>query len=371
LKTKLPNKIKNLNLIKNLLLVPKYYYFNFESYKKNKDIIIRKIQKEFKNKIIIRSAKSDEDIKITNAGKYLSIPKVDTKNYKEIDKGIKKVFHSYGIIKKNEFLFVQEYIEDANTVGVIFTIDPLNGSPFRTINYTHTSSTDLITSGKLNGKICYFFKYIKKTKLNKKIKKIDNTIKKLEDKFSNTSLDIEFLILKKKIYILQVRKLNVQLNKKINFKKSLENLENKITKMTKESSHLIGKERYFSTMTDWNPVEIIGLKPKPLAISLYQSLITDEIWSESRVNLGYKDVTKIPLLHSFFGTPYIDLRADINSFLIPKLSEKIQSKLLNFYFRSFKENPYKFYDKIETSLVINCISLDLEKYKKLLKKSNL
>ena len=64
--------------------------------------------------------------------------------------------------------------------------------------------------------------------------------------------------------------------------------------MTKETSHLIGKERYFSTMTDWNPAEILGIKPKPLATSLYQKLITNEVWSESRLSLGYKDVTKMP-----------------------------------------------------------------------------
>lgn len=368
---KIPNKIKNLNIINKVVSVPKYYYFDYLAFTKNKLAVLKKINTKFKKKIIIRSAFYEEDGIKTNAGKYLSISNVNPKNYNQVTKSIEKVFHCYGKIKSNDFLFVQEYIDNADSVGVIFTADPKNGSPFRTINFTNTNSTDLITSGKSNGKICSFFKNIKKTKLNKNIRKIENTIKKLEDKFSNKALDIEFLILKKKIFILQVRKINVQSNKKINFKKSIKDLEKKIAKMTNESSHLIGKERYFSTMTDWNPAEIIGLKPKPLAMSLYQSLITDEIWSQSRVFLGYKDVTKMPLLYSFFGTPYIDLRTDINSFLAPELSEKIQIKLINFYFKSFKKNPYNFYDKIESSLVINCISLDLNKYKKLLNKSNL
>ena len=62
--------------------------------------------------------------------------------------------------------------------------------------------------------------------------------------------------------------------------------------MTNETSQMIGKERYFSTMTDWNPAEIIGLKPRTLALTMYKSLITDSIWSESRKELGYKDVKK-------------------------------------------------------------------------------
>ena len=39
-------------------------------------------------------------------------------------------------------------------------------------------------------------------------------------------------------------------------------------------------------MTDWNPAEIIGTNPKPLALSLYKYLITDENWSLSKKKNG-------------------------------------------------------------------------------------
>ena len=141
--------------------------------------------------------------------------------------------------------------------------------------------------------------------------------------------------------------------------------------MTNEKSQLIGKHRYFSTMTDWNPAEIIGLKPKTLALTMYKSLITDSIWSDSRKNLGYKDINKMPLLYSFLGTPFIDLRTDINSFLLDDLSENLQKKLVKFYFSEFKKKPFYYYDKIESKLVINCISLSSKKYKKILSISSL
>jgi len=368
---KLPQKITNLNYIQKQFNVPKYFYFKLSFFLKNKEKIITDIKKKFKNKIIIRSASYDEDNKISNAGKYLSIPNISSKNSNEIKNSIIKVFKSFGSKKNKNFIFIQEYIENASVVGVIFTSDPNNGAPFRTINFNNSNLTDLITSGKSNGEICYYFKDIKKTDLNKKTKKIETIIYKLENKFPKIALDIEFLILKNKIYILQIRQLNVKRNSKINFKKSLKDLEKKILKMKHEATHLIGKKRYYSNMTDWNPAEILGLKPKPLAISIYESLITDEIWAESRKDLGYNDTTKIPLLYSFLGTPYIDLRTDINSFLIPNLSKKIQEKLINFYFNQFEKNTYKLYDKIESSLVINCISLDINKYKKLLSESTL
>jgi hypothetical protein len=368
---KLPQKITNLNFIRKEFNVPDYFYFKFSFFLKNKEKILTDIKKKFKNKIIIRSASYDEDNKISNAGKYLSIPNISSKDLDEVRNSIIKVFKSFGNKKNKNYIFIQEYIENASVVGVIFTSDPNNGAPFRTINFNNSNSTDLITSGKSNGEICYYFRDIKKKDLKQNTKNIETTIRKIENKFSKIALDIEFLILKKKIYILQVRQLNATIKYKINFKKSLRDLEKKILKMKHETTHLIGKKRYYSNMTDWNPAEIVGLKPKTLAISLYESLVTDEIWAESRKDLGYNDTTKIPLLYSFLGTPYIDLRTDINSFLIPNLSKKIQEKLINFYFNQFKKNPYKLYDKIESSLVINCISLDINKYKKLLSESTL
>ena len=367
----LPNKIKNLNYINSLVKIPKYHYFNFKSFFKNKDKIILDIQKKFKNKIIVRSASFNEDNDTSNAGKFLSIPNINLDDYKKIESSIDMVFKSYGKNQKKHYVLVQEYIQNAEKVGVIFTADPRNGSPFRTVNFNNSNHTELITSGKSNGQIIYYFKYASKSKLPKKVQYIETLIKKLETKFPKIFLDIEFLILKKSIYVLQVRKLNIKKNPVIDFKKSLNDLAKKITKMTTETSHLIGTDRYFSTMTDWNPAEIIGLKPKPLAISLYQSLITNEVWSESRVSLGYKDVTKMPLLYSFLGTPYIDLKTDINSFLISNLSDEIQTKLLKFYFKKFKQFPHFYYDKIESNLVINCISLDKNKYIKILKNSQL
>ena len=123
-------------------------------------------------------------------------------------------------------------------------------------------------------------------------------------------------------------------------------------------------------MTDWNPAEIIGLKPKTLALSMYKSLITDNIWAESRKELGYKNINKFPLLYTL-GTPFIDIKADINSFLINKHSKNLQNKLANFYLNEFKKKPYFYYDKIESKLIINCISLDSNKYVNILKKSKL
>ena len=68
-------------------------------------------------------------------------------------------------------------------------------------------------------------------------------------------------------------------------------------------------------MPDWNPAEIIGTKPYSLSFDLYRYLITDEVWATQRAEYGYRDVRPHPLLVSFSGHPYVDVRASFNSFI--------------------------------------------------------
>ena len=106
-------------------------------------------------------------------------------------------------------------------------------------------------------------------------------------------------------------------------------------------------------MPDWNPAEIIGIKPKPLALSLYQELITNEIWSQHRKDYGYRDVSSNHLMANFFGTPYIDIRVDFNSWIPASLDKNLSEKLLNFYINKFIRNKI-LHDKVEFEILFTC-----------------
>ena len=41
-------------------------------------------------------------------------------------------------------------------------------------------------------------------------------------------------------------------------------------------------------MSDWNPAEIIGMKPSPLSVSLYEYIIGDYAWHKVRSLDNYK-----------------------------------------------------------------------------------
>ncbi len=99
-------------------------------------------------------------------------------------------------------------------------------------------------------------------------------------------------------------------------------------------------------MPDWNPAEIIGTRPKPLAFSLYRHLITNDVWAKQRAEFGYRDVNPSPLLVSLCGQPYIDCRATINSFIPASLSEATAERLANAYLEILADNP-QYHDKLE------------------------
>ncbi len=121
-------------------------------------------------------------------------------------------------------------------------------------------------------------------------------------------------------------------------------------------------------MPDWNPAEMIGLKPKPLSLSLYKELITDHIWSIQRKNYGYRDLTSHHLLFNFLGKPFVDLRVDFNSWVPNKLDKVLGEKLVNFYLKKFKKNLH-LHDKIEFDILFTCFTFSTDKRLKELEKN--
>ncbi len=373
---RLPSKIRNiLDLKKNNLsikiVVPFFFYYSKKELIKNIEIISKKIFKfNKKNDLIIRSSAKDEDNDTSNAGKYSSLivlkkSKIKRREIKNKLKNFVKQFKN-----QNDYIIFQKYIENVDYAGVIFTSEINYDTPYITINYDKTGKTNLITSGQknINQKNLFIFK--KDNFLApKKFVKLVKFILILEKKFNNNRLDIEFAIKKGEIYIFQIRKL-AKLKKNIISKNKisdvLTNINKKITKF-KSKNTLNGKTSYFSNMSDWNPAEMLGNKPSYLGLTIYKELITNNIWSQQRKSYGYKDVSPYELLISFAGSPYIDLRTDLNSFLPKNMPFKLGDKIINNSLNLLKKKPY-LHDKIEFECINTCLSIDTKDKVKFLNK---
>ena len=368
------SKAKNLlNLKLKKTKIPKSIFFNVKEFKENKYKIIKKIQKNFIKKIIVRSSNNFEDSnKSSLAGNFVSVLGVNPKNKIQLINSIFKVINSYKKFysEKNEVL-IQDFITGIKMSGVATSCDLKTYSSYITINFSNEDNTSAITSGKKNYKT---FVFLRKSKIEKKyylFRNIISLINQLMIIFNNEFIEIEFAINKKNtLYLFQVRPIikNIENNISINFaNNALVKLEKKILKLQKKHHNLLGNTTAFGVMPDWNPAEIIGTKPKPLALSLYQELITDHTWSLNRKDYGFRDLTSNHLMTSFFGMPYIDVRVDFNSWIYSNLNKNLANKLVNYYLKQFKKHP-QLHDKTEFEILFTCLTPSTNKKLKKLQK---
>ena len=234
------SKAETLNFLdKKITLskVPKSYFFSALRWKKNKKVIIKEIQKNFKGQIVIRSSAADEDGSFSsNAGKYISFLNINSKDTLNIKKKIDLVIKSYKRIslRKSQIL-IQKMISSINCSGVVFNRDLNTAANYYVINYDDISGkSDTVTSGStLNSNRVLF---VLKKKLadvkSKRFLKLLKAIEEIEKIYNEIPLDIEFVINQKlEVYILQVRplvlikKISKKLDDKINAR--LEKLKKK------------------------------------------------------------------------------------------------------------------------------------------------
>jgi phosphohistidine swiveling domain-containing protein len=350
-------KAETLQILKKFqtknICVPKFIYFSKKQFLKSKIKYLQVIKKKFKKDFIIRSSSKLEDTSLkTNAGKFQSFV---VKKYEKylVEKNILQIIQDFR--RYDDQILVQDFIPQVDLSGVIFTRDINTGSPYYIINYEKSGSTNIITSGKHEETSTVLIVHRDKIHLSYKFKEFLVLIQKIEKKIRSTFLDIEFCKKNNKWYLLQCRHLPVK-NKTIEdneINKILINLEKKIIKIKCKNPTLVGNTTYLSNMADWNPAEMIGNKPKMLAISLYSNLITNEVWAIQRNNYKYLDVRPNILMFNLAGSPYIDLRTDFNSFLPSGISQKISKKIINYTLRFISKNK-NLHDKVEFEVMPTC-----------------
>ena len=349
------------------------YLFTTNDWKKKQNKCIEELNKKnwFKWPVIVRSSHKSEDSDNSSlAGHFDSILNVNSNS--ELIDAVNKVIKSYKSNSEINQIFIQPMLTNVRMSGVVLSHDINTSSPYFSINYNDISTdTTSITSGSKNNKI-FFYHHSNNGIIPKKLKRIISLASELFEYSGCTPIDIEFAIDKHdKCYLLQIRKLVLKNYSRIkidNHDKTLKEIENKLDSSFKTHPYLLGKKTIFGVMPDWNPAEMIGIRPRPLALSLYQNLITDSTWAYQRDNYGYRNVRGFPLMQSFGGVPFIDLRVSFNSFIPKSLDKNIAEKLVNFYLDVLTKNPH-LHDKVEFNIAYTCYTFDLpERLKKLKEK---
>ncbi|KQO18027.1 PEP/pyruvate-binding domain-containing protein [Paenibacillus sp. Leaf72] len=312
--------------------------------------------------LIVRSSAAWEDgIAASYAGRYDSV--LDVNGESEAIQAVNRVLASYQDEDPVHHVFIQPMLPYVAISGVAFGVNPNNGGNYIVINYDDVSgATDAVTSGTTNHLKTYH--YFKGSPLPavRPLNQIVDLMDELEHIFETPRLDIEFAVDKAgKLYLFQVRPLllTCDLASLDHQSAILKRIYDKVGQGQARQPYLYGHKTVYGVMPDWNPAEIIGIRPRPLALSLYKELVTDSIWAYQRSRYGYKNVRSFPLLIDLGGFPYIDVRVSFNSFLPKELDAELSEKLLNYYMQSLIDNPQN-HDKVEFEIIFSCFTFDLD-----------
>lgn len=318
--------------------------------------------------LIVRSSCVSEDLEqASNAGAFLSILNVELDN---LEKAIDEVIASYSTKDVEDEVLIQPMLNNVLMSGVAFSHDPNTFSPYRIINWSEGSDTAAVTGG-LGGEMLQQAADAPRELWPEKLSPVLTLVEELLELFDQKPIDCEFAFTQYgselELWCLQVRPLVLfqEPESREQQTKRLQSIAQKISVGMRPHPFLMGSSTIYGVMPDWNPAEILGIRPKPLALSLYRDLITDAIWAYQRNNYGYRNLRSFPLMPQFHGLPYIDVRLSFNSFIPADLDEKLAGRLVDYYVSALQENP-ALHDKVEFEIVYSCYTLDLvDRLKKL------
>lgn len=332
--------------------------FTSEYWKKHPKKVLGELRSVFgEAALVVRSSSVSEDgWYSSNAGGFESLLNIDGADASAVDAAINTVIASYGDKASHEDqVLVQALLSKVRLSGVVFTCSIESGAPYYHFNFDDkTQSTETVTAGLSNDLRTVVLSRFEPQALEKiapELLPVLTAVQELEQLLAYDRLDVEFAVDEDgTVHIFQARPITVDhSNFEINLlslKQSLKASETCFSAWQKPSPFVFGQKSIFANMPDWNPAEIIGVKPKPLAFSLYCELITNDIWARQRKEYGYRDLMPCSLMLSFSDQPYIDVRASFNSFIPANIPSASAARFVEAYIQILEENPH-FHDKVE------------------------
>lgn len=351
--------------------IPAFVFFSVGEWEKNRDRVIDMVQKRFGvAQIAIRSSGVQEDGESHSAaGQFCSVLDVSSGRREEIREATERVIQSFvGTQLENRLenqILYQEYISQVLMSGVAFTRELNTGAPYYIINYDdQTGATDTVTAGgQYSNRTLVICRNAASSVASPRFKSLVLAIQTIEEVTSTDKLDIEFAVDETlTVNIFQVRRITNTKSWKKNFDKDLYKVVSKIKEDVRKGAETIsdiaGAATVYGQMPDWNPAEIVGRAPRPLAFSLYRHLITDSVWSAARAEMGYVNIDTAPLVISLGGQPFVDVRLSFNSLLPDTVPFLLRSKLINEWICRLAKMP-ELHDKVEFEVAISSFIFDL------------
>ncbi len=339
---------------------------SYAEWQRSPGSVLKRIRAEVPGeRLIVRSsARSEDTWTESGAGRHESVLDVDRSD-PEVRRAVDAVFASYGTPIDDDQVLIQEMLRDVLMSGVIMTRTHALGAPYYVFNFDdRTSRTDTVTGGADVRTIVCFRGAALGPEVPSELSAVLSTVQDIEKLVGHDSLDIEFAVTAdERVHVLQVRPIAVADTQAPVDDEAVATALVEARGLV-ESRRIPGPTTFgtpsrLSVMTDWNPAEIIGTKPRRLATSLYRTLITDEVWARQRAEYGYRDVRPCPLLVEIAGHPYVDVRASFTSFVPALLPDETARRLVDHALERLAAEP-SLHDKVEFDILLTCLAPGFE-----------
>lgn len=343
-------------------VVPDLFHFQVGDWRRDQRAIVARVAAKFgAAPVAVRSSAIAEDGALSSqAGAFESRLHVRCDDEAALVHAVEEVIASMHGDPRDQVL-VQAMVSDVAVGGVIMTYDLVHGAPYYCVDFDDESGrTDGVTSGTGVHKSVFVYRDAPEGSVRSaRVALFVGLARELEALCDCAALDIEFGLTRAgQLVLFQVRRIVLARNwhpvTERRVKRQVAHVASFIEAYSRRREGMLGSRTILAIMPDWNPAEIIGTTPRPLAASLYSELVTRGVWCRARASLGYRRLGDAELMLLINNHPYVDVRASFNSFLPAELDEGIGEKLVDAWLDRLQAFP-EFHDKVEFEVVPTCM----------------
>jgi hypothetical protein len=300
--------------------------------------------------LAVRSSRRGEDCPgAANAGRYLSLIGIASEN---LTQAIDSVFASYGQPNPRDQVLVQRCIEPVSEALVAANCAPGDGAAYDAISRAKGPCSAAITAGTVAAETLYLA-HGSSASVDALTARVRSLLREIEALIGTAPFELELVRSGRTLWLLQLRLLNAAGSP------SRKTTDKARARATAAHAHAQRTDHatVLGLMPDWNPAELLGEHPRPLAMDVFRRLIARDTWWQARTQLGYRRPMQRDLILPLGGRPYVNVMASFESLLPAALDTATAKRVTAAWSHALCTHP-ALHDRVETAVALTCAEFD-------------
>lgn len=323
--------------------VPAFAWLTLAQWRQEPQLQLARLREQFAGcRVAVRSDRCGEGV--APAGACLSVVDVAVDHAGALENAIARVVASYSAPDPEDRVLIQIFVDAADACGVAASRALPRGQPYQTLTWLKQAR-----NGQVTGALSQCWSAYQSANAGVDpgpwgplLQQLGSVLQQLQAR-AGSEVEIEWLWKQQRLSLVQIRPLQITPNQQQDqdFSRALGSARHQLQRicMAQDPGELLG------LMPDWNPAELLGEHPRPLARSLFETLIGNRTWSRARAAMGYAAVSG-PLLRVIGGRPYVRVARSLASLLPAGLEREQRDALVNAQLQRLRTHP-EHHDKLE------------------------